>query len=745
MLIWLLLAAALAGTAGPYQVEVTTDPAVVPVGKARLLIRVSQGGKPVEGVKVTTFTAMPGMSMGEREETARPLAGQPGFYEAPAAFPMGGAYTIVVTVSGPAGTGKATLQISTGASTGAAGGLPWGWLVGGGLAIVLGALVAWRMRATGQSIPWRGLFTRPVLGGLILLAVMAGLSLYAIRTFRRPGAMTPIEAQVMEMNMPAPEGVTPVELAEVRRGNVDEVVRYTGQAVALDEQPVYARTTGVIEWMPFYQGDRVSRGQTLARLDVTQLEPRLAETRGAAEEAEQSRYSAEGEYLQSRAQLDTARAEVGQFRAGVTAAQGRVREVEAQLRAAEADSLAWRRRLERSRQLAEQDALSREEFERDRADAAEAEGKAGEARARLVQARAQVQAARSELMSHHAHVREAAAGVETRRRQVGEAASRASSAQARSQAAGAELQYANIVATLDGVVTQRLVSPGVLVEPGQAVLRVARVDPIRLQANVAQSDLGQLNAGNRMRARMRARDPRGNWVDGRITSVRPALDPADRLGMVESVVRNPQRAFLPGAYVVMDLVVREARNAFFVPVAAVQTASSSSEEVLPVAPARFVWVAEPAANNQFQVRRQPVKTGASDGQKTAVLEGLESGQQVVTAGFEYLREGQSVAPIRPVAAPQAQLEKNLQSVTIEASGTGFKPDLVELKAGVPARLTFKRVTDQTCATEVIFPELKITKALPLNKPVTVEFTPSKPATLNFTCGMDMLRGKLVVK
>ena len=741
MLIWLLLAAALGGPAGPYQVEVTTDPAVVPVGKARLLLRVTQGGKPVEGAKVTTFTAMPGMSMGEREETARPLAGQPGFYEAPAAFPMGGAYKIDVSVSGPAGSGKTTLQVSTGASTGAAGGLPWGWLMGGVLALLAVGLVAWRMRATGQTIPWRGWFSRPVLGGVILLAVMVGLSVYAIRTFRRPGAMTPIEAQVMEMNMPAPEGTTPVELAAVRRGEVAEVVRYTGQAVALEEQPVYARTTGVIEWMPFYQGDRVVRGQTLARLDVTQLEPRLAESRATAHEAQQSSYSAEGEYLQSRAQLDTARAEVGQFQAGLTAARGRVSEVEAEVRAADADALAWRRRLERSRLLAQQDALSREEFERERADAAEAESKSGEARARLAQARAQVDAARSELMSHHAHVREAAAGMETRRRQVGEAQARASSARARSEAASAELQYATITSSLDGVITQRLMSPGVLVEPGQAVLRVARVDPIRLQANVAQSDLIRLNAGNRVRAR----DPRGNWVEGRITSVRPALDPSDRLGMIEAVVRNPQRAFLPGAYVVLDLTVREARGALYVPSSAVQTASASSEGVLPVTSSRFVWVADPTANNQFQVRRQAVKTGASDGQKTAILEGLESDQQVVTAGFEYLREGQAVAPVRPVAAPQAQAEKNLQTVSIEASGTGFKPDHVELKAGLPARLTFTRVTDQTCATEVIFPELKITKELPLNKPVTIEFTPPQAATLNFTCGMDMLRGKLVVK
>lgn len=737
-----LLAAVLAGPAGPYQVELSADPETVAVGKARLLIRVSQAGKPAEGVNVTTFTSMPGMNMGEREETARPVAGQPGLYESTASFPHGGAYTIAVTVAGPAGQGKAALEVSTGQSTGAAGRLPWARILGGGLGLAMLGLLGWRMRQTGQRIPWRGIFTRPVLGGLLLLAVMLGMSIYAIRHFRRPGAVTPIEAQIMEMNMPAPEGTTPVELAEVRRGSVAEVVRYTGQAVALEEQPVYARTTGVIEWMPFYQGDRVREGQELARLDVTQQAPRLAESEAGAREAEQGRYSAEGEYLQSQAQLETARAEVGQFQGGLQAAQARVTQRAAQARAAEVDAEAWRRRLERSRLLFEQEALAREEYERDRADAAEAEGKAREARAQVEEARAQVRSARSELMSHHAHVREAAAAVETRRRQVGEAGARAASARARSESASAELQYTNIVSTLNGVITQRMVSPGVLVEPGQAVLRVARVDPIRLQANVAQSDLVLLNAGQRVRAR----DAKGNWVEGRITSVRPALDPSDRLGLVESVVKNPGLAFLPGAYVVMDLVVREAQNTLYVPSAAVQTAAASSEQTLPVEPTRYVWVADSTGDNRFQVRRQTVRTGATDGEKTAILEGLEAGERVVSAGYEYLRQGQAVSSVMPPAAPRAQTDDGVQTATIEVTGQGFVPEHVELRAGVPARLTFVRQTDQTCGTEVLFPDLKINQPLPLKEPTVVEIPAQKTArTLTFTCGMHMLKGKLVVK
>ena len=70
---------------------------------------------------------------------------------------------------------------------------------------------------------------------------------------------------------------------------------------------------------------------------------------------------------------------------------------------------------------------------------------------------------------------------------------------------------------------------------------------------------------------------------------------------------------------------------------------------------------------------------------------------------------------------------------------------LNLKAGVPVRITFTRKTDATCGTEVVFPDYKINKKLPLNEPVAVEFTPQKAGAVNFTCGMEMLRGQVVVQ
>src|SRR5262249_22727912 len=66
----------LMGKAGPYRVEVTTDPSPVPVGPATIRVHLMDAaGKPVAGADIHVLAQMPGMPMGERQETAAPVAG----------------------------------------------------------------------------------------------------------------------------------------------------------------------------------------------------------------------------------------------------------------------------------------------------------------------------------------------------------------------------------------------------------------------------------------------------------------------------------------------------------------------------------------------------------------------------------------------------------------------------------------------------------------------------------------------
>jgi plastocyanin domain-containing protein len=56
-----------------------------------------------------------------------------------------------------------------------------------------------------------------------------------------------------------------------------------------------------------------------------------------------------------------------------------------------------------------------------------------------------------------------------------------------------------------------------------------------------------------------------------------------------------------------------------------------------------------------------------------------------------------------------------------------------------------RKVEATCGNELLIQDYGIKRELPLNQPVVVEFTPAKSGELKFSCGMDMLRGKIIVK
>ncbi len=100
--------------------------------------------------------------------------------------------------------------------------------------------------------------------------------------------------------------------------------------------------------------------------------------------------------------------------------------------------------------------------------------------------------------------------------------------------------------------------------------------------------------------------------------------------------------------------------------------------------------------------------------------------------------------VAPEPAAEATLQNDAQTATVEVTGNGFEPSSLKLKAGVPAKVTFVRKTDETCVKEVLIKEYKIDRKLPLNEAVTVEFTPNK-GEFTFACGMNMVKGKLIVE
>ena len=85
-----------------------------------------------------------------------------------------------------------------------------------------------------------------------------------------------------------------------------------------------------------------------------------------------------------------------------------------------------------------------------------------------------------------------------------------------------------------------------------------------------------------------------------------------------------------------------------------------------------------------------------------------------------------------------------QEVTIEVRG-GYSPSVVRLQRGVPARLVFDRQETSSCSEEVVLGEFGIRRFLPAHEKTVVEILPGEAGTFEFTCGMGMLRGRIVVE
>jgi plastocyanin domain-containing protein len=86
----------------------------------------------------------------------------------------------------------------------------------------------------------------------------------------------------------------------------------------------------------------------------------------------------------------------------------------------------------------------------------------------------------------------------------------------------------------------------------------------------------------------------------------------------------------------------------------------------------------------------------------------------------------------------------VQEITITVKG-GYEPDVVVVREGAPVRLNFYRDETASCSEEVVFGDFHIARHLPAYTTTPIEFTPDKAGEFTFTCGMNMMRGKLIVQ
>ena len=105
----------------------------------------------------------------------------------------------------------------------------------------------------------------------------------------------------------------------------------------------------------------------------------------------------------------------------------------------------------------------------------------------------------------------------------------------------------------------------------------------------------------------------------------------------------------------------------------------------------------------------------------------------------------SPAPATKTPPAAAQQVNGVQVVDLTISGGEYRPASFTVRAGMPVRLNVTRDDKPGCGDTLVIPSQKVTKEIPVNRVTTIEFTPAKAEDLEFTCGMNMMRGKIVVQ
>jgi HlyD family secretion protein len=446
-------------------------------------------------------------------------------------------------------------------------------------------------------------------------------------------------AMDMSMRMTGAGSAFPVTVATVERGPIAGTVTYTGSVVPYVEEDVFPRVTGRIVSMPVYPGDAVKEGQIVARLDDVELGSRVQEAQAGAAAAEANVAQMAADVTAARHGVTQMEREVRMAAAEIAAARAGVTQMERELVMVEADAEHQEHLIVRDEKLYASGAISLQDLEATRAAVAGARAKVQGAQAKIGQMRAMLVAAEAKADAANAKLEQARAMEASAVRKRDAMVAMAGQSRAMQRTAEVVRDYVNIRTPSGGYVVKRLVSPGVLVQPGMAILKIAQIDRVRLQANVGERDLPSIKVGSTVRVTTAARE--AEPLVARVTSVFPFVDQSGRTAVVEAVVDNPNRRFLPGQYVTMVFETGARPDAVSVPRSALARVGTLSR----------VWVV-----NDGVAEPREVTTGIASADRVEITRGLDGGERVVVSGYEGLYARARVAEVKRdgAAAPTTE-------------------------------------------------------------------------------------------
>ncbi|WP_225578888.1 efflux RND transporter periplasmic adaptor subunit [Pseudomonas sp. PDM14] len=211
-----------------------------------------------------------------------------------------------------------------------------------------------------------------------------------------------------------------------------------------------------------------------------------------------------------------------------------------------------------------------------------------------------------------------------------EAQSQQQAARASLALAQARLDKTQIRAPYDGVLGLRQVSAGDYLSPGQDLVNLEVLDPLKVDFRIPQKAVSQIRIGQLIELSLDTYP--GERFKGEIVALNPRLDEVGRSQAVRAQLGNQDQRLKPGQFVRVSVILAERPNALLIP----------EEAVMPMGQSLFVNLVVDG-----KVERRQIRIGQRLRGKAEVREGLQGDEQIISAGWQKVAPGREVRVAKP--------------------------------------------------------------------------------------------------
>lgn len=209
-------------------------------------------------------------------------------------------------------------------------------------------------------------------------------------------------------------------------------------------------------------------------------------------------------------------------------------------------------------------------------------------------------------------------------------------AEAQLRLARVNLDEAFVKAPMDGVVLERYVDPGAMVNSGTPILRLAQMSPLRLMVSVPARLLPAIHPGS-TRVNVRVDGAGGRDFECTVARVFPAVDASTRTARVEILLDNEKDVsgtwlLRPGMYATATLRTAARDGIVLIPAAS----------VIRVLDRHVVFVAD-----GDHARAADVTLGVRSGDSVEIVSGLSAGDEYITMGQNKLTDNSPIDRVSP--------------------------------------------------------------------------------------------------